>query len=798
MNKTSFKIFFTSILTSITLMMTPTQAIASSSASSATQISVVSGNGQTGVTGNSLAAAFKVKVSNIRNVGVGDVKVIWTVTSGGGALTEVQDQTDGEGFSSIILKLGVVAGSNSVTACVEGLSCVTFNATGVAPTPLPGEAEACDDNCPKKLQLFSGGLGGSGNADGTPARFNGILGFAVASNGTIYVADSLNHVIRKISPAGIVSTLAGTARVSGSTDGTGTAAKFYGPKSLALDSSGNLFVSDTRNNTIRKITPAGVVSTFAGTANAFVGGNADGTGAAARFFSPSGIVIDSSNNIFVADMENSRIRKITPSAVVTTFAGGGTVVGVVDGTGTNARFNNPENLTLGLSGNIYVSDLGNQTIRKITSAGVVTTLAGTIGVIGSNNGVGTAATFNYPRGIAADTSGNVYVADGNHTIRKITASGVVSTFAGTSGSAGNIDGNASAVRFVGPNALGRASNGTMYIGSGDTIRVLATNGSTTTLAGKGETTGSTDGAANLARYYLPQGLASDASGNIYVADRWNHTIRKITAAGVASTFAGTAGVQGSANGIGAAASFKQPAGIAVDSTGNVFVADSSNYTIRKITPSGVVSTFVGSPGQFGTADGTGSTARFRSLYQITIDGSNNLYVTDGSNKTIRKITPAGVVTTVAGLAGTAGIVNGTGSAALFKFPEGITAKSDGTLFVSDAGAIRKITPAGVVTTFVGTLGQYGNVDGTGSVARFNLVKGLAIDASGNIYAADYQNYKIRKITPSGVVSTYVGADEMKGVNLGCLPGSLNEVMGVAVNPSGQVFITTEHSVLNVY
>jgi sugar lactone lactonase YvrE len=262
----------------------------------------------------------------------------------------------------------------------------------------------------------------------------------------VYVADYDNHIIRKITPAGVVSTLAGMAGASGSTDGTGNAARFDFPSGVAVDSAGSVYVADTSNHTIRMITPTGVVSTLAGMAGA--SGSTDDTGSAARFSSPSGVIVDSSGNVYVADTGNDTIRKITPAREVTTLAGTGGSAGSADGTGSAARFNSPGGVAVDDAGNVYVADTSNHTIRKITPAGAVTTPAGSAGVQGSADGTGSAAQFNTPKAVAVDSAGNVYVADtSNDTIRKITPAGVVTTLAGSPGVPGSADGTGSAARF---------------------------------------------------------------------------------------------------------------------------------------------------------------------------------------------------------------------------------------------------------------------------------------------------------------------------------------------------------------
>lgn len=335
--------------------------------------------------------------------------------------------------------------------------------------------------------------------------------------------------------------------------------------------------SATVTVTITSAPLVAMVSTFAGTGSQ---GNVNGTSTTASFNYPYGVAVDGSGNVFVADHVGSMIRKITPTGVVSTLAGSG--FGFTNDTGTAASFRALEGIAVDSSGNVFVADWGNSAIRKITPSGVVSTFAGGASR-GFNNGTGTAASFNEPIGIAVDSSGNVYVADSwNHAIRKITSAGIVSTFAG--GSYGFANGIGTAASFA-----------------------------------------------------YPYGVTVDNGGNVYVADRSNNAIRKISPTGVVSTLAGS-GSSGFVNGTGTAASFSYPTGVTVDSSGNVYVADKDNHSIRKITPAGGVSTFAGG-NSYGFSNGTGSVARFHSPYTVTMDSSGNLYVADSGNHMIRKIVP---------------------------------------------------------------------------------------------------------------------------------------------------------------
>ena len=339
---------------------------------------------------------------------------------------------------------------------------------------------------------------------------------------------------------------------------------------------------------------------------------------------------------------------------------------------------------------------GTQTPAKesTTTARLVVSLAGKADKLGSTDGVGPAARFNGPEGIACDAAGNVYVADnGNNTVRKVTRQGLV-----------------------------------------------------TTLAGKALAAGHADAKGAAARFNAPAGIACDAAGNLYVVDSKNDTVRKVTPTGVVITLAGKAGVKGSADGSGAAARFSDPQGVACDPAGNVYLTDTGNETIRKITPAGVVTTLAGTAAAQGSADGNAGAALFNNPIGIARDTAGNLYVTDTLNNAIRKITPAGAVTTLAGKAGSKGSADGNGAAASFQAPVGVACDAAGNLYVTDNlnDTIRLITPAGKVSTLAGAVGVAKTLDGSGTTARFDLPGGIACDSAGNLYVTGYAPV-IRKI-----------------------------------------------------
>ena len=599
------------------------------------------------------------------------------------------------------------------------------------------------------VTVLTGTPGACGATDGAPtrARFAAPQGVIADGAGNVYVADTANHVIRKITSTGLTSTLAGKAGESGTADGTGAAARFHSPTGLARDAAGNLFVADRENHAIRKVTLAGVVTTLAGRPGDR--GSTDGAGQAARFAAPTAIAFDAGAFV-VADTGNHTVRLVSATGAVTTLAGHAGEAGHADGRGSAALFGWPSGI-VAIGGLAYVSDTDNEVLRAVTRSGVVTTVAGLPGTSGAEDGQGTGARFRSPMGLASDASGTVFVADtGNRSVRALSASGVVTTVAGLGSGAGTDDGTAAHARFDRPFGLAFDTTGAIVVSDGGnhTIRRVLSGGLVTTSAGAAGEAGGADGAGTSARFYEPAGLARDASGNILIADSLNHVIRKITAAGQVSTLAGLAGEEGSADGQGAAARFSFPTGVALDASGTVFVADSGNHTIRRITPTGGVSTFAGLAGRAGSSNGTGSNARFDHPVALAFDKAGNLLVADAANSVVRRVTKAADVTVWAGSPGNKGSRDGTGTSAQFRMPSALAVDASDNLWVGDGTVVRRITPARVVTTVLGSALSSGSEDGLGTTARFASILGLAVDAAGVVYIADAGNHCIRRAVPT--------------------------------------------------
>jgi mucin-19 len=674
-------------------------------------------------------------------------------------------------------KAGVdIAGANASTLTVSGMlatdagayEVVVSNSVGAPVTSSVANFRFTDTPPPSGMwSSLAGAPGGPGSLDGSAsdARFNSPHGVALDAAGNAYLADTRNHTIRKITPEGVVTTLAGAAGVSGALDGLGTLARFNAPQGVGVDALGNVYVADTGNHLIRKISPAGLVSTLAGFPT-YVG-SADGLGNTARFFFPVALASDSNGNLYVADRENHAVRLVTAEGLVTTLAGYAGNPGYRDGTSLEARFNRPGGIALRSLGGalfeIFVADTGNKIIRRITADGSVSTIAGAAGFAGTADGVAGAVRFGNPTGLACTAAGKAYIADGNRIRILDVTTGAVGTFAGGS-AAGRDDSSLEASRFNGAQGLAVNAAGEVFVadtGNSTLRRILPLIDSVETFAGSASA-GSDDGSGSAALFRNPGAAALDFAGNLYVADAGNHTIRKVTVSGVVTTLAGAPGESGCLDGPGAEARLSGPRGVALDAGGNLYVADSGNHLIRVISPAGNVSTYAGTAGLRGSLDGTRESARFAMPRGLAVDASGNLYVADTFNFCVRKITRTGLVSTLAGSPGAAGTADGSGGAARFASPVALALDAAGNVYVADLNAIRKVTPAGVVSTLAGDPVRPGSFDGRGRAAGFSSPQALALDPDGNLYIADTGNQLIRKMTPSGSVTTVAGSSGLAG------------------------------------
>lgn len=651
-----------------------------------------------------------------------------------------------------------IAGIHGGSGSVDGLgSAARFKSPAGVTADDTGNLYVADTfNCTIRMVTPSGTvttLAGLANNPGTndgpikTARFTNPTSVSRDKEGNLYVAEPLTHTIRKVSLAGVVTTVAGLARRAGTNDGAGSNARFKTPTGLAVDGAANVYVADVGNYTIRRISPGGIVTTLAGMAGKF--GTNDGLGSSARFGSesvwwrtwPTGIAIDAAGDLYVLDAPNRLVRKVTSRGLVTTVAGGGKGPGIVDGVGSFANFSQPAGIALDSRGIIYLTDL-NQ-IRQVTPDRVVTTLAG-MGTRGSADGSLYAAQFSFPKGIAVDRAGIIYVADtDNHTIRKISSDGIVTTLAGRASNRGDTDGSAITARFRNPAHIAVDLHGTVYVSDNGNhkIKTISPSGIVTTLAGGPDSPTIIDSNGKISVLAYPSGLAVDGKGNTYVA--CVGSVQKITSGGVVTTLVHSSGSYSDRNN----SRRFQPSGVALYRT-NLLVTDVDNHTILSVTLGGSVSVLAGEPGVQGRSDGTGTGARFYSPGGVAADQEGNVYVSDTYNHTIRKITPDGQVSTVAGQAGDPGKADGTGMAARFDYPKGIVVVPEGSLYVADGSRIRKISPEGYVTTLARTAISGEDMEGSREVTYLSSPFGLAVDAAGNLYIADPGNNRLVKGTRS--------------------------------------------------
>lgn len=626
---------------------------------------------------------------------------------------------------------------------------------------------------PRVLSLFAGGLGGGGNRDDVAGAAG--LGFssAIAFDGVdkLYVAEPSNHSIRRIDTSTYaVTTVAGFAAYPGTTDGAAADARFSSPSGIAVGG-GALFVADTGNHTIRKIDlSTGMVSTLAGSPGMM--GSSDGEKSAARFKSPRGILYDGPDTLYVCDTGNSIIRKVTISTgAAALYAGAAGMPGSMPGAGSAARFNSPFAIAADNQGNLYVSD-GNHTIRKIVKlTAEVTLLAGVAGSTGTANG-GSTARFSSPTYVAVDSANVLYVTDSaNFTIRTVNVSTAdVQTLVGAPGMAGTDEGALATAKLAYPAGLAVASGGTLYLIDSTTVRRIS-GGQIGVVAGAYPQLAATDGNGSGARFNSMAAGSVD-SDEFVVADTMANAIRRVDLIGKQVTTL--------------VPQFSQRAlGVTADAS-YIYFTNPIAYVVVRILKSDLTQNdLAGEAGLFGAADGTGNEARFKSPNVIARSGST-LYLVD--NQTIRSVTTGGLVTTLAGSPGMVGSLNGTGSAARFQNPGGIVGDGADTLYIADTGnhTIRKlIISTKEVSTIAGVAQAPGIADGID--ARFENPMGLAL--SGNaLYIADSSNGTIRRLDlATNVVTTDVGLPRTFRVKLGTLPTSLNRPNSVFFY-GGRMFI----------
>jgi hypothetical protein len=590
-----------------------------------------------------------------------------------------------------------------------------------------------------------------------------------------------------------IKTVAGSSNLGDG--GAATFARLQNPSDVTVDAAGNLYVVDQAGNQVRKITSAGIISTFAGNGTAgYSGDGADAT--AASFNHPDGIVADAMGNIYISDLYNNCIRQVNTAGVISTFAG---VQGSFAGDGfqaTSAILGSPNHAVADAAGNVYIADQNNYRVRKISTNGIISTFAGTgnYGFSG-DGGQSTNANLGRPSALTFDALGNLYIADQGGSVRMVNANGVISTLAGIGYNYYAGDGGPAVnAGLYYPSGIAIDAIGNIYISElyGNRIRMINTAGIINTIAGNGSGGYSGDGAAATdAQLYYPNSLSVDAVGNLYIADQYNYCVRMINTNGIISTFAGTGGSYGySGDGSAAtAAQLSSVTGVTIDAAGNVYIGDAGNYGIRKVDTNGIITTFAA--GTYGeTGDGGPATAAgLSTMAGISIDAAGNMYIAESYYGAIRKINAVGIITTIGG-----GIGDGAMAAnALIKQPKGLSIDASGNIYVLQNGElVRKINTAGIVSSVAGNGSQgYSGDGGPATAAKLNYAYETATDAAGNLYIADNQNYCVRMVNTAGVISVFAGIGGVYGYSGdGGLATSakMGQVYGITIDVMGNIYI----------
>lgn len=610
--------------------------------------------------------------------------------------------------------------------------------------------------------------GGPGHEDGPVATAKILFPRSTVadSQGNIFFIESYSRTVRKISTSGFVSTLAGNPQLESPQDGAGRSASFHLPKALVVDSEDNLFVAD--GLTIRKVTPAGVVTTLAGK-HAAIPAHVDGSGAGARFISVETLVIDSQNQLYTAGTFDYSIRKITPSGVVTTLAGRHNLGGRVDGKGAAARFFSIKALFITPTDRLYVREFDK--FRSVSPDGTVSTATSMEVLMPS-----------YDASMAFDASGKMYYTSGffSSKIYSFLKSGEVNiayTYAGSD--YGYLDGAAAQARFSYISSLFMDKQGRLLVTEADSIRSISSDGQVTTIMRNTSHSGITDGTGSQARFTRPSRIFCSPEGNLVINEKPTGKLRQTTPAGVVTTLVG-----GWALGETAYYGYTYANDLKTDGLGHLFVAKSMGYDqeVKKIGPDGSTLFSITQ-----SSDGRS----FDNPKAVALDSQGNLFVADSWNHRICKITPDGTCTAFAGAFERHDHIDGQGSSAKFGYLEAMVADSHDNLYVADsAGTIRKITPQCRVSTLVGKPYEEGHVDGPKAVARIHTPYHMAIDASDHLYIIDRPMSTVRKVAPDGSVRTIGGtpgtfscADGPGPLAQFCLPE------GIAVDANGTVYVT---------
>jgi sugar lactone lactonase YvrE len=682
----------------------------------------------------------------------------------------------------------------------------------------------------------NGTAGYSGdNSPATSAELDNPAGLAVDASGDLFIADSGADVVREVYFNGIITTVAGVG-LGGGFNGDNIpaiGAYLFSPMGVALDSSGDLFIADTGNNRIREVNTKGIITTVAGNGTAGFSGD-NGPATSAELYNPTGVAVgsalDSFGDLLIADSMNNRIREVDKvTGVITTVAGNGPAGFTGDnGPATSAELHYPNAVVADSTGDLFFADTSNNVVREVDRSGTITTVAGnyTLGPgYSGDRGPATKAAMHSPTGVALDSAGHLFIADANNNVvREVTVPAVVVIYVQTNLSISTWPSAAhgQALTFTAVVAASAPGSGTptgtvtFYDGSialgtatlsggkaslkapltalgeqqitasysGDAYFVASATGTITTVAGDGTGGYSGDGGpATGAELFWPKGVAVDASGDLFIADTTNGAIREVVKA--------TGDIRTVASGLGS------PQGVAVDGSGNLFIADTGNNVIRELVKStGQLITVAGTGTAGYSGDGGPATgAELNSPTGVVVDKAGDLFIADANNNVVREVNTSGIITTVAGN-GTPGYSGDGGPATSAKLhsPQGVAVDGIGDLFIVDFAnhRIREVVKAtGVITTVAGKgTGGYSGDGGPATSAELLFPTGVVVDAVGDLFIADSGNSVIREVNTSGIITTVAGKSTYgySGDNGPATSAQLYDAEGVALDKSGDLFI----------
>ena len=666
---------------------------------------------------------------------------------------------------------------------------------------------SADASSPGTITSFAGG--GPDHAPATAANVDQPVNAAVDSSGNFYFVTQYGteHRVFKVSSTGTLTVVAGNGFAGFSGDGQlATLAELNNPRAIALDSSKNIYIADFSNCAIRKVSAStGIISTVAGTAKSCGYSGDAGPAVSAKLNGPTGIAVDGSGNLYVSDYYNQRIRKVSSGGTITTVAGNGTAGFSGDGSAAvSAELYYPQGVAVDGAGNVYIADSSNYRIRKVSS-GKISTVAGngTRGYTG-DGGSATNAEIGYVYGISADSSGRVYIADTqNCVIRQVGTSGTITTVAGDNrcGYTGD-GGSATSAELNQPYGVAVDSSSHIYIADLYNLRIrkATVGGNISTVAGNGTYTYLGEGIpAEGSSLNNPFGVSTDNSGNVYIADRDNCLVRKVNTSGTISTFAGKAGncVYSGDGSAATSAGLRYPTKVVADSSGNIYIADEFSCAIRKVAAStGIISTVAGTGVCGYTSDGgLATSAKLNYPMGVAVDGSNNLYIADTYNYRVRKVSAStGNISTIAGN-GTAGFGGDgySGTAAKLYYPTDVALDSAGNIFIADQSnnRVRVLNRSGIINTFAGNgaTGFQGDGDYATETSLYNPTQ-VAVDAAGDVLICDDYNNRIRLVNTSGIIYTLAGTGTYGffGDGGNAAGAMLANPVGVGVDKSGNIYI----------